>query len=324
MFLTDRCFLFIFLFFGLLIHHPLHAETPEELVTFDRGGQTGARVFISAERCDVTPCVITQDGAIRISPKRVERYKVEIGLLHDGLYRPVDIFQAASPLDKRLSERLFSTQQNRKIFDLSSAIEAGKTDTIYIYGLQLHYELHEGDPLILTFTDRDNVKEHRDYYFRYHQDGASWEGGVAVLLPAGIYLNNEENIIQGSTISIAASLSRRVTLDPDQEASWGDKVFHAWRGNLFLGLVNRRILAGQIGDNVGIVNEQLDGFIGVGITVFDFVIWGVGTNLTKTPKSAFPFVGVEMRHFDQFLRSLKKSTHEKWLAYQEREKKRSQ
>jgi len=305
-------FIITFLFSG----REAYAQAQQEWITYDRGGREGPREFVSAKRCQESPCVVTQDGAIKISPQFVSDYQVSLGLIHDGLYRPVHLFQQSSTLDERLSERLFNTQQNRKIFDLSRSIEEGKTEVIHLYGLRLHYDIEEGDPLILTLTSQENVRDYKSSYFRYHQEGLIWDLDLALIQPVDTLRSDSGELVQGSTISIAFSLSLGSYMDPEVPYRWRSKILHAWRANLFLGLLSRRVVDDSI------VVEQIDGFVGGGLTLLDFFIVGAGVNTSRSPHSVFPFVGLEVNHVYKFLRSLKRSTHEEWLQYQEQERKR--
>lgn len=300
----------------------IHAQTPEDEIVYDRGGKEGPRLFLSATKCRDTPCIVTQDGAIKISPQSLHEYKLEIGLFHEGVLRPVHLFQQASTLDERLAERLFNTQQNRKIFNLSRFVEEGNTEMIHIYGLTLHYEIDEGDPLILTLTRKDDAKDYKEYYFRYHQDGSFLDADLALLQPIGIFIPNPNNVIQGSNISVALSLSRGWYLDPEVPHGWLAKISHAWRGNLFLGLMSRQIIEEKGGNKATI--EESDGFIGIGVTLLDFMIVGVGINVSRPPQSHFPFVGMEVGRTYKLLRSLKRSTHEQWVEYQKKEQRRAE
>ncbi len=109
-----------------------------DFVTFNRGEKKRPRVFESAQNCQERPCVVSRDGVIRLSPRAQKEYNLDLGLVNKNGYASIALYQAASALDAKLSERLFYRRQNRRIFNLEQSLNDAKLDVIYIYGIDLH------------------------------------------------------------------------------------------------------------------------------------------------------------------------------------------
>lgn len=291
------------------------------LVEFDRGEKKGERLFRSADDCHTKPCGITQHGALRFHASVPRQYRVEMGYIHGGVYRPIDLFQQSTSLEQKLGERLLNRHPNRKIVNLSRMVERGDLNTVYVYGLRLQYEMAQGDPIVVRLIRYDRPDEINEYYFRYHHAGVRADFDLAFLYPINYFHPNPNDTIQSANAGIAFSLSAGTNMDPDRRYSWFSKIMRSVRLNLFTGVINRRVLGDIAGDRV--IQDDADGFGGVGLTFFDFLIAGYGINVFHTPRSAFPFVGLEFRHAFDFIRSLKSDTHTKWEQYLEAEQGRA-
>lgn len=302
-----------------------HAATPvvsaSALVEFDRGEKKGERLFRGADGCHTKPCVITQHGALRFHATVPTRYRVEMGYIHGGAYRPIDLFQQSTSLEQKLGERLLNRHPNRKIVNLSRMVERGDLNTVYVYGLRLQYEMAQGDPLVVRLTHLARPQEVHEYYFRYHHAGVRADLDLAFLYPINFFYPNPNDTIQSANAGIAFSLSAGTNMDPEHRYSWFSKIMRSVRLNMFAGVINRRVLGDIAGDRV--IQDDADGFGGLGFTFFDFLIAGYGINIFHTPRSAFPFVGIEFRHALDFIRSLKSDTHTKWEHYLEAEQGRA-
>lgn len=280
---------------------------------YNRGGKKKPREFLPADRCTETPCIITQWGIIRI-PARIERtHRVELGALHRGIFHKVTLFQESTTLEQKFSERLFNRKPNRKVVDLERLLESGKTNTIHVYGLLLQYDLDEGDLLALQLTSLKNPSKTEVYYFRYHHDGSKFDVDVAFIQPINFFTPNPGGIVQAAYSTVAFSFSMSRAMDPERRYSLPSKVLRAARFNLVLGLLLRKDVGSFNGDNI--TKEFFDGFGGLGLTVFDFLSMGYGVNFVRSPHATFPFVGIEVRHLLEFLRSLKSDTHSRWQKY---------
>lgn len=283
------------------------------MVWFDRGTKKGPRTFQSVDGCVEMPCIVTQYGAWQFTDVVVARYRVEMSYFHEGSLHPIGIFQQSTTLEQKLGERLLNRHPNRKIVNLMQMVEQGKTPTIFMYGVLLQYEIRDGDPVIVRLTRFDDPTDVREYYFRYHKTGPVPDIDIALLYPIGYFHPNPNYTIQGATAGAAFSFSIGSHMDPERKYGWFRKALRAVRLNIFTGLVTRKELQPIGGDLV--VSDSVDGFGGLGVTVFDFLNLGYGINFVRTPHSTFPFVGIEVKHVFEFLRSLKQDTHTKWEKY---------
>lgn len=290
---------------------------PSELVQFDPGAKKGARNFQAIGHCVDKPCVITQHGAWRFDPAVVGTQRVTMGYIHDGTLRSILLFQESTTLEQMLGERVLNRYPNRKVINLMRMVETGTTQTIYMYGLLLQHDIAEGDPIVITLTDPANSTGTHDFYFRYHRTGVVPDIDLALLYPLDYFRPNPNGAIQGATAGIAFSFSVGSNMDPERQYGWARKILRAVRFNLFTGLLSRKELTPIGGDLV--VRDRFDGFGGAGITLFDFLNAGYGINFVRSPHSFFPFVGVEVRHVFEFIRSLKPDTHSRWKRYLEEE-----
>lgn len=282
-------------------------------VEYDRGNAKREREYISAEQCQATPCVITQSGAIRFPQKMENKYQVEIGAIHLGIYRRINLFQESSNWEQKVSERTFNRKPNRKIVDLERLLETGQTGTIYIYGLLLQQALDESDVIGLKIISIKHPEDVKEYFFRYHHEGLKWDIDMAFVQPLNIFHPNPGGIIQAAYSTIAISFSVARALDPEKNYSFLNKAFHAARFNVFTGLLLRKDVASFNGDLI--TDEAFDGFGGLGFTFFDFLAIGYGGNFIHSPHTTFPFVGLEVGHFVEFLRTLRTDTHTRWKRY---------
>lgn len=291
------------------------------LIQYDRGTKHGVRQFQPAGKCANRPCIVTQHGAIHFTPEASKQYLITMGYIHDGAYRPIEYFQQSTNLEQKFGERILNRTPNRKIIQLTSHVQSGTIDTIYIYGVRLQYGLVEGDPIIISLMHKTNREDEQKYYFRFHHEGVRADIDVSFVFPLNYFHPNPGNAIQGADRGMALSLSMARSMDPERYYGWANKIARAVRLNMFLGVVNRSTLNASSGDQV--IENKVDGFGGLGITVFDFLNLGYGINFLRSPRSTFPFIGIEMRHVFEFLQSLKKDTHTQWEQYLEQEKTRA-
>ncbi|MBF0104432.1 MAG: hypothetical protein HQM16_03790 [Deltaproteobacteria bacterium] len=294
---------------------PNKSKNPEGLVSFDKGyKKNNVRAFQPADPCTHTPCVIGKFGAIYLSETARRDYTIELGLFHEGDLRSVALFEEGSNIDEKFTERFFNTKQNKKIFDLENAIQNSITDTLYIYGLGIHYTLDEGDVVIIKLTDKKNEVIKTSYYFRYHRKGPIWDGDVAIISPLNVNIPNPNNTIRNSMISLSLTTSVGWYMDPEKKYSFGRKFLHAWKLNMSAGLI-RRYEYRYEGGTDKYTDSKVDGFFGLGFTFVDFFVGGMGVNMVRDPHSFFPFVGIEVKHMYQFIKSLKTSSKKKWQKY---------
>jgi len=271
------------------------------------------RDYRPATECMLTPCIMTQWGTIRL-PKDLEKtHTVQMGALHRGLYTSIALFQQSTTFEQKLSGRLFARQPNRNILNLERLIDTGKTKTIYLYGLLLQHELDEGDLIALTLTPKDSREKVEDYYFRYHHDGMKADIDIAFVQPINLFNPNPGGIIQAAYSTAALSFSLARAPDPEKQYRFISKLTRAVRFNLILGFLLRKDVGPFGGDNI--TQEFFDGFGGLGFTFFDFLAVGYGANFIRSPHTSFPFVGIEVRHLFEFIRSLKADTHSRWQRY---------
>lgn len=283
------------------------------LVTFDRGSKTSKRVYISAQSCHAKPCLISRNGAIRFSKEAQNRYTIEAYLVHRDQVTPISFFQAASALDDKLDERLFNRRQNRRIFNLEESLNTGKIDTIYIYGVYLHYLIEEADLIAISLKQVRNPKKQKHYYFRHHRKGPVWDIDVGLVTPIKFFNPNPGGVVRGATAAPAFSMSIGWYADPEKRLGFMRKFLYAWKFNLVGGVLVRRELVNRTTDQF--VDTRFDGFVGSGITLLDFVTIGYGVNLVRSPHSTFPFLGIEVKNAYHFVRSLRQSTNKKWRVY---------
>lgn len=282
-------------------------------VAYDRGVSHHERNFIAAENCTATPCIITQWGAIRLPKGVAKNHRMELGMLHRGTFQQIHLFQESTTLEQKVSERIFTRKPNRSIVNLARLVASGKAETIYMYGLLLQYDLDEGDLMSLQLTSLKNPSHVEEYFFRYHHDGAKFDVDIAFVQPINIFHPNPGGVIQAAYSTAALSFSVARAMDPEKHYSLLNKMTRAVRFNLFTGLLLRKDVGSFNGD--AITEEFFDGFGGVGVTVLDFLAFGYGGNFVRSPHTTFPFVGIEIRHLMEFLRTLKADTHSRWQKY---------
>lgn len=283
------------------------------MVEYDRGEKGGERRFVPADRCLETPCIVTQWGAIRFPPGIEKTHQVRLGALHRGVFHPILLFQESTTLEQKLSGRILNRKPNRKIVNLEDLITKGGTNTIFMYGLLLQEDLDEGDVLALQLVSVKKPSEVRDYYFRYHHTGVQFDVDLAFVQPINTFHPNPGGAIQAAYSTAALSFSFGGSMDPERRYHLLGKITRAVRFNLMAGLLLRRDVVAVNGDNI--TKDYFDGFGGAGLTFFDFLAVGYGGNFVRSPHTTFPFVGLELRHFLEFLRSLKKDTHTRWRRY---------
>lgn len=286
---------------------------PSPLLEYDRGTPKGARAFQSVKRCLETPCVVTQHGALRFHPDIAARYRVEVWYIHDGSVYPIGLFQQSTTFEQKLGERLLNRTPNRKIVNLTRLIETGTANTVYMYGVLLQYDVDEADPILVRLTSLADARDVQEYYFRFHKTGPRADLDLAFIFPINHFSPNPGDMIRSASRGMAFSFSVGSHMDPEKKYPLISKLARAVRMNLMLGVVDRQLASDIAGDRV--ISNSVDAFGGVGLTFFDFFLAGYGYNLVRPPRSGFPFVGLEVRHVFQFIKSLKKDTHSKWEEY---------
>lgn len=300
---------------------PAPLPPPSPIVMVDHGTKKGVRHFVSSDTCIETPCIVTQYGAWQFPPEVVGNYVIRMGYVHANHYHPIALFQESTTLEQKLAERLLNRYPNRKVINLQQLVESGKTSTIYMYGILLQSEITEGDLIAVSFTDVHEPLNTTDYYYRFHRTGPMPDIDLALLYPLDFYHPNPGDAVQGTVGGAAISLSVGTNMDPEKKYNWFAKTMRAIRLNLFTGIITRKqlntIAAGTV------TRDRVDGFSGVGITVFEFVNAGYGINWFRTPHTFFPFVGIEVKHIYDFFRSLKPDSHSRWMKYIKEEQSRA-
>ncbi len=284
-----------------------------DLIVYDKGLNESGREYVSAENCLSRPCTITENGAIQFSGKASENFRISLGSLHKGSYRSIHLFQESTTFEQKVSERIFVRKPNRKIVDLPQLIQTGRTNTIFMYGLLLQYEFDEGDLVTVQLIPRDSKAESKEYYFRYHQSETRFDIDIAFVQPINYFAPNPRDIIQAAYSTAALSFSFAKSMDPDVEYNLFSKIMRAVRFNIFTGLLVRTDVADYNNDKIS--KDYFDGFVGVGLTAFGFLAAGYGVNMVQSPHAGFPFVGIELNHLAEFLRSLRQDTHTRWQNY---------
>lgn len=290
---------------------------PDPIVHYDRGNKKGARNFLPSDDCTETPCVVTQHGAFQFPPEVVGNYIVRMNYIHENVLRQILLFQESTTLEQKFAERLLNRYPNRKAINLMHMVDAGKISTIYIYGLLLQNDFSEGDLISVSLTDTKDHTCTKDYFYRFHRTGAVPDIDLALLYPIEYYKPNPGNVVQGTIGGAAISMSVGTNMDPNKKYNWFSKTVRAVRLNLFTGIITRKQLGAIGGDNV--TQDKIDGFSGIGVTLFEFINAGYGVNWTRTPHTFFPFVGIEVKHIYDFFRSLKPDSHSRWIKYMKEE-----
>ncbi|MBI3541436.1 MAG: hypothetical protein HY073_04800, partial [Deltaproteobacteria bacterium] len=232
-------------------------------------------------------------------------------------YVSISLFQESTSLEQKLSERIFNRKPNRKAIDLGHKVEAGQIDILYMYGFLLQYEFDEGDLIAIKLTSLKDPSQTDEYFFRFHQDGAKWDVDIAFVQPIPSFHPNPGDGIQSANSTAAISFSVGKTMDPDRHYSLGGKILRSARFHITIGLLQRREVYPFNGDNI--TKDFFDGFGGVGFTFFDFLAVGYAANIARSPHTTFPYVGIELRHLLEFIRSLKQDTHSQWEKYLQKE-----
>ncbi|EKD50537.1 MAG: hypothetical protein ACD_62C00510G0004 [uncultured bacterium] len=294
----------------------VNANLPENTITFAQGHKKNVPlVFMNATHCHKSPCVIGQYGAIKFAPGLSATHDIKLSYLHDDQMMSFSLFQEGALFKEGLFDRLVNKQRNRNVFNLEQSLAAGQTDTVYLYGVLLHYQLEEGDLIVIDIINHKDAKDKHQCIFRFHRTGPIFDADVALINPIDYFAPNPNDTVKYASISIAVSTSVGWYMNPEKDYNFAQKFLGAWRFNIFTGLLRRHELTNIGGDNI--VDARFDGFVGAGFTFVDFFIGGMGVNLVRSPHTVFPFVGVEVKHLYQFMKSIKKSTKKRWNKYQE-------
>ncbi|MBU0506018.1 hypothetical protein KJ708_08510 [bacterium] len=306
----------ILLFIGCLFFIiTAHAYTPSsEDISFHKGHKRKAPPsYQPGNNCQFTPCVVGKFGSIQLSEKVRTHYEIEIGYFNQDGYHSLAFFQEGAEFNETLLERVFNKRKNRNIFNLEHALQIGSTNTIYLYGILLHYQLKEGDVVIVRLHDPKNQNDKHEYYFRYHRKGPIFDADVAIISPLNYFTPNPGSVVRNASIAAALSFSVGTYMDPERDYNIFTKFLYAWRLNLFAGFLKRGELKNAGGDQF--VDQEFDCFVGAGFTFADFIIGGMGLNMARSPHTFFPFVGIEVNNLYNVLKSLKKSTKKRWKRY---------
>lgn len=312
-----------------LISFPLAAKskkpvepppTPAPTIQFDPGTKKGPRNFATSDDCVQTPCIITQHGAWQFAPEVVDHYMVRMGYVHEKVFRPIALFQESTTLEQKMAERLLNRYPNRNAVNLMHMVESGKISTIYVYGLLLQNDIGEGDLITISLTSNSDPTQTKDYFYRFHRTGAVPDFDITLLYPLNYYHPNPGEQVQGTFGGAAFSFSVGTHMDPRKKYNWFMKGMRALRMNLFLGVVTRKELTTVSTGTV--TKDNADGFVGMGITLFEFLNAGYGVNMIRSPHTFFPFVGIEVKHVYEFFRSLKPDSHSRWVKYVKEEEQR--
>jgi hypothetical protein len=298
----------------------LNVPPPPPMVQIDAGTKKGAREFTDSVDCVETPCIITQHGAWKFAPEVVDHYLVRMGYVHEKVFRPIALFQESTTLEQKMAERLLNRYPNRKAINLMHMVESGSISTIYVYGLLLQNDITEGDLITISLISIADPTQTQDYFYRFHRTGAVPDFDITLLYPLNYYHPNPGEQVQGTFGGAAFSFSVGTHMDPRKKYNWFIKGLRALRTNLFLGVVTRKELTTVSTGTV--TKDNADGFVGLGITLFEFLNAGYGVNMIRSPHTFFPFVGIEIKHVYEFFRSLKPDSHSRWVKYMKEEEKR--
>lgn len=306
-------------FFLLMVFSSTFVQaTREPKVLYSIGPDKVVHGFQEASGCRLTPCLVNKYAAIRLPQNLKKHYTIELGYLHHDTHQSLAFFQSASTLDERLGERIFNKEQNRRVFNLENAVNAGQTDTIYLYGIRLHYEFNEGDVLVLTLTNNKRPNQSYEYYFRYHVPGPIWDLDVALLFPVNYFKPNPGSIVRSGRVALGVSYSLGWYMNPEEKYPFLRKFLYAWKFNVVGGLMTRQEVV-NFTPTDRIVDTKFDVFVGGGFTFLDIVTGGYAVNLIREPRAAFPFVGIETKALYDLIRSTKRNTGKKWQRYLERQ-----
>ena len=299
------------LFFITIAH--AYTPTPKD-ITYNKGHHKKAIPYYQlGNDCQFTPCVVGKYGSIQLSENIRKNLEIEIGYFNQDGYHSLAFFQEGAEFNETLLERVFNKRKNRNMFNLEHALQTGNTNTIYLYGILLHYQLKEGDVVIVRLKDPKNQNNRREFYFRYHRKGPIFDADVAIISPLNYFTPNPNSVVRNASISAALSFSVGTYMDPEKDCNYFTKFIYAWRFNLFAGFLKRGEMKNVGGDQY--VDQEFDGFVGAGFTFADFIIGGMGINMARSPHTFFPFVGIEVNNLYSVLKSLKKSTKKKWKRY---------
>ncbi len=285
-------------------------------VWFDRGGEGDQRVFRRATECIVVPCVVTDDGAIRFNRMPERNLRVDFYLVHDRSVTRIDYFEKRTSKDYQTLERALQLRRNRAVWSLARRLEHGDLDTLYVSGVKRQYKLREGDVIVLEAYDEDDRSDVFTAYFRVHRHGLRLKLDFALVVPINaVRLPKPTPDWESGALGAAGTLQLRRNKDPEVDYSVLGNLWMSLHPTLFLGLTRRDFEAPD-GDT------QSDLFAGVGLTFFDFLFVGWGTNLFQSPHFSQPFVGVHLRNAVEYFSDVDRRSPERWDDYMEREKER--
>ncbi|MEM6733551.1 MAG: hypothetical protein AAF658_18470, partial [Myxococcota bacterium] len=287
---------------------------------FDRGDNDEMRHYWLATECTNTPCVITQDGALRFNRQPDRELDIEMWLVHARSVTRLDYFEKRSRKDYVMLERALNLHRNRPVWSLSENLETGRFETAYISGVTRQYRLREGDLIVVEVRDRANPSDSETFYFRYHRSGFQLRLDFGLVVPINaIRVPEPSPPWMSGSVGAAGTLQLRKTKDPEGEYSRLESLWLSVHPTVFLGLMVRDLeQPGRVPED----REQADIFGGVGITLFDFLFVGWGGNLINGPRFSQPFVGVHVRNIVQYVAELNRSSPAEWDEYMDREKSR--
>jgi hypothetical protein len=297
---------------------PIHGA-PE--VVYDRGYIDEERKFLPATNCVKVPCIIGPNGVIKFPWGISDGFDLRFGYFHDGVFRPLGIIESVAEDEDTMARRLLNQHKNFHVLNLERALENGKHDAIYLYGIGLRYPILDGDLFVVTIESSKDRSLDAQYYFRFSRKGAVKDIDISVVIPMPTFTPNPNGIIRGAQTSVAVSYTVGWHLDPERSYNSFETFARAWKFNAVAGILSRNELTRE-GPGDTAIEQKADGFIGVGVTFIDFLSVGYGINLVRVPRSGFPYVGIQVKHFYDVMHSFI-SKNRRWKDFLADERKRA-
>ncbi|MEM6531578.1 MAG: hypothetical protein AAF654_03095 [Myxococcota bacterium] len=303
---------------------PAREELPAvdwaNVLWFDRGGDDEHRRFRRANECLEIPCVITQDGAIRFNRDPKHELRVEFWLVHRRAVTRIDYFEKRTRGDYVTLERAMNLHRNRPVWSMSKRLESGDFDTLFVAGVARQYRLRNGDLIIAEVYDAEDPSASQTTYFRYHREGFRLKLDFALVVPINaVRVPEPTPNWESGVLGAAATVQLRRDKDPERDYSALGSLWLSVHPTVFFGLTVRDLEApGRIPED----ETASDVFAGLGLTFFDFLFVGWGSNLLREPRFSQPFVGVHLRKLVEYVSELDRTSPGGWDEYMEREKHR--
>ncbi|MEO1173844.1 MAG: hypothetical protein AAFX94_17620, partial [Myxococcota bacterium] len=255
---------------------------------FDRGGDDERRNYRRAHECLAVPCVVTQDGALRFNRIPGRELRVEFWLVHARTVTRIDYFEKRTRTDYVMLERAMNLNRNRPVWSMSKRLESGDLDTLYIAGVARQYRIREGDLIIAEVYDAEDPARSQTSYFRFHREGLRLKLDFALVVPINaVRVPQPSPDWESGVLGAAATVQLRRSKDPEVEYSTLGSFVRSVHPTVFFGLTVRDF------ESPGSVPEdeaQSDVFAGLGLTFFDFLFVGWGSNIIREPRFSQPFV----------------------------------